>query len=365
MMFNQATDTLGRWLMFRFDPETAHGLAIQGLQTGAMRGCSADADPRLAVSVAGITFPNPVGVAAGFDKNAQVPDALLRLGFGFTEIGTVTPRPQAGNPRPRIFRLTEDHGVINRLGFNNEGHEAAFARLKARTGNGIVGVNIGANKDSDDKAADYVSGITRFHDVAAYFTVNISSPNTPGLRDLQARSQLADLLARVNDECAVQTERSGRRVPVFLKIAPDITEGDLDDIAAEVTDKAIDGIIVSNTTLSRAGLTADPAEAGGLSGRPVFERSTIVLAKTRQRVGPDMALIGVGGIDSAETALTKIEAGADLVQLYTGMIYQGPSLAQRILKGLSEALDQHGAASIADLRDRRLDDWASRDLPAQ
>lgn len=363
-MLRDATDALGRWLMFRFDPETAHGLAIKALQTGALPGCAANADPRLTVESAGLRFCNPIGVAAGFDKNAEVPDALLRLGFGFTEVGTVTPRAQAGNPKPRIFRLTDDHAVINRLGFNNEGHEAAFARLKARGGNGIVGVNIGANKDSDDKAADYVAGITQFHDVASYFTVNISSPNTPGLRDLQARDQLADLLTRVADVSAAQKERSGRNVPIFLKIAPDITEADLDDIAAEVTDKAIEGIIVSNTTLSRAGLRSDLSEAGGLSGRPVFERSTILLAKTRQRIGPDMTLIGVGGVDSAETALTKIEAGADLVQLYTGMIYQGPTLAQRILQGLSKALDENGGKSMTTLRDRRLDDWATKPLPA-
>lgn len=364
-MGDRLTDRVGRWLMFRFDPETAHGLAIKGLKSGSLPGFAADADPRLAVSVAGLDFSNPIGVAAGFDKNAEVPDALLRLGFGFTEIGTVTPRAQPGNPRPRIFRLAADRAVINRLGFNNTGHEAAWHRLDARHGTGIVGVNIGANKDTDDKAADYVAGLERFYALAAYFTVNISSPNTPGLRDLQTRGALADLLARVGEARIRKIEEAGRHVPIFLKIAPDITEADLDDIVAEVLDKRIDGMIVSNTTLSRAGISADPGEAGGLSGAPLFERSTIVLAKTRQRAGPNLALIGVGGVDSAETALTKIEAGADLVQLYTGMIYRGPTIARRICAGLSTALDARGADRIGELRDRATDDWAARPIPPQ
>ncbi|MBO6636988.1 MAG: quinone-dependent dihydroorotate dehydrogenase [Roseitalea sp.] len=364
-MHDRLTDRIGRWLMFRFDPETAHGLAIRGLKVRALPGAPAIGDPRLAVSVAGLTFPNPVGVAAGFDKNAEVPDALLALGFGFTEIGTVTPRAQPGNPRPRIFRLTADRAVINRLGFNNKGHEAAFDRLDARQNNGIVGVNIGANKDTDDKAADYVAGLDRFYALAAYFTVNISSPNTPGLRDLQTRDALSDLLARVGEARMREIEETGRRVPIFLKIAPDITEADLDDIVTEVLDKTIDGMIVSNTTLSRAGLSANPGEAGGLSGAPVFERSTIVLAKTRQRAGPDLALIGVGGVDSAKTALTKIEAGADLVQLYTGMIYGGPTIARRICADLSDALDARGADGVRELRDLSVDAWASRPIPPQ
>lgn len=364
-MRDRLTDRLGRWLMFRFDPETAHGLAIKGLKSGSLPARPADADPRLAVTIAGLAFPNPLGVAAGFDKNAEVPDALLRLGFGFTEIGTVTPRAQPGNSKPRIFRLTGDRAVINRLGFNNDGHEAAWHRLDARHDTGIVGVNIGANKDTDDKAADYVAGLERFYALAAYFTVNISSPNTPGLRDLQTRGALAELLARVGEARMRQIEETGRRVPLLLKIAPDITEADLDDIVAEVLDKAIDGMIVSNTTLSRAGISDDPGEAGGLSGAPLFERSTIVLAKARQRAGPDLALIGVGGVDSAETALAKIEAGADLVQLYTGMIYRGPTIAGRICAGLSNALDARGADRIGNLRDLKVEDWASKPIPPQ
>jgi len=364
-MRDRLTDRIGRWLMFRFDPETAHGLAIKGLKSGSLPGIAADAHPRLSVSVAGLTFPNPLGVAAGFDKNAEVPDALLRLGFGFTEIGTVTPRAQPGNPRPRIFRLAADRAVINRLGFNNEGHDAAWHRLDARHRTGIVGVNIGANKDTDDKAADYVAGLERFYALASYFTVNISSPNTPGLRDLQTRGALTDLLARVVEARIGKIEETGRHVPIFLKIAPDITEADLDDIVAEVLDKKIDGMIVSNTTLSRAGVSADPGEAGGLSGAPLFERSNIVLAKTRQRAGPNLALIGVGGVDSAETALAKIEAGADLVQLYTGMIYRGPTIAKRICAGLSAALDARSVSRIGDLRDMSVDAWASKPIPPQ
>lgn len=364
-MEETVADRLGRWLLFRFDPETAHGLAIKSLKSCAPPASPAAPDPRLAVEFNGLRLPNPVGVAAGFDKNAEVPDALLRLGFGFTEVGTLTPRPQAGNRKPRIFRLPRDGAVINRLGFNNQGHEAALERLTARAGGGVVGVNIGANKDTDDKAADYVAGIDRFHAFASYFTVNISSPNTPGLRDLQARDRLSDLLARVGEARVRKIEETGRRVPVFLKIAPDITEADLDDIVAEVTDKGIDGIVVANTTLSRAGLVAEPGEAGGLSGRPLFERSTILLAKTRQRAGAKLALIGVGGVDGPATALAKIEAGADCVQLYTGMIYRGPRIAASICRGLSAALDRQGATSIGDLRDRALDEWAVRALPPQ
>jgi dihydroorotate dehydrogenase len=277
------------------------------------------------------------------------------------------PRPcrRPVNPKPRIFRLTRDNAVINRLGFNNEGHDAAFRRLEQRAAKpGIVGVNIGANKESEDRAGDYVIGLRRFYPLASYFTINISSPNTPGLRDLQGREQLAALLRRVTEARADLLVEQRRVVPVFLKIAPDITEEGLDDIVAEVLAHRLDGMIVSNTTLSRAGLTSDPGEAGGLSGQPLFERSTIVLAKARQRAGPDMALIGVGGVDSAETALAKIEAGADLVQLYTGMIYRGPGIANEIVTGLSAALDRNGADSIAELRDLRTREWAGREIPA-
>lgn len=354
-----AFKTIARRGLFLFDAETAHGMSIAALKSGLVPGCALKADPRLAVTVAGLEFPNPLGMAAGYDKNAEVPDALLRLGFGFAEVGTLTPKPQAGNPKPRIFRLEKDLAVINRLGFNNEGHAAALARLLARRPSGIVGVNIGANKDSVDRIADYVEGIRRFSGVASYFTANISSPNTPGLRDLQARESLSALLSAVlaaRDEIAAA---SGVRRPVFLKVAPDLTEEGMDDIAAEALAHRLDGLIVSNTTLARDGLS-DPhlaGEAGGLSGKPLFEKSTAVLARMRKRVGPAMPIIGVGGVSSAETALEKIRAGADLVQLYSCMVYEGPGLPARIVRGLSQHLDRQKVASIRDLRDSRLDYW--------
>lgn len=359
--------SIGRKVLFTFDPEDAHGMSIKALKTGLVPSCASTNDPALRVEIAGLKFPNPLGMAAGYDKNAEVPDALLKLGFGFAEIGTLTPLAQSGNPKPRIFRLVEDNAVINRLGFNNEGHEAAFQRLSSRKNHpGIVGVNIGANKDSADRVADYVAGIRKFHTLASYFTVNISSPNTPGLRDLQARDSLKELLGKVleaRDEVAAQ---SGARRSVFLKIAPDLPDASLDDIAAEVGLHPLDGLIISNTTLSRTGLRSakNTAEAGGLSGAPIFTRSTIVLAKMRQRVGPDLPIIGVGGIDSAKTAIAKIRAGADLVQLYTSMIYRGPGLAAEIIKDMSAALKHDGVSNIAELRDRDVAEWAVKDIPA-
>ena len=350
--------------LFLFDPETAHGMSIAALKAGAVPACRIAPDPRLRQSVAGLDFVNPIGMAAGYDKNAEVPEALLKIGFGFTEIGTVTPKPQPGNPRPRIFRLVEDEGVINRLGFNNEGHDAAFARLSAIRGNGMIGVNIGANKDSEDRIVDYVLGIRRFYSVARYFTANISSPNTPGLRDLQARESLAALLSAVLAARDGEAEKAGRKIPVFLKIAPDLTEEGLDDIAAEALSHALDGLIVSNTTLSREGLRdqRQAKEAGGLSGKPLFDKSTAVLAKMRKRVGPGLPIIGVGGVSSAETALEKIKAGADLVQLYSCMVYEGPGLPGTIVRGLSKLLDREQVRSIRDLRDTRTDYWAGRNV---
>jgi dihydroorotate dehydrogenase len=359
--------SLIRPALFALDAERAHALSVKALTSGMVRPRLPRPDPRLAVELAGLTFPSPLGMAAGYDKNAEVPDALLRLGFGFAEVGTITPLPQPGNPKPRIFRLIDDRAVINRFGFNSQGHEAVLQRLKARAGRpGIVGVNIGANKDSQNRIEDYVLGIRNFYSVASYFCVNISSPNTQGLRDLQARQSLAELLIAVKLERANGKARHKRNVPVFLKIAPDLSEDDLDDIAEVAAGNGIDGIIVSNTTLSRSGLiSAAQAEAGGLSGAPLFERSTIVLAKMRKRVGPLMPLIGAGGVDSAETALAKIEAGADLVQLYSGMIYHGPGLAAEITRGLSKAAAQAGAQNISEFRDRRLNEWAGKAVPQQ
>lgn len=358
-------DGLGLALLFRFSPETAHGLSIAALKAGLGGRFDAGFDPRLATTVCGLTFPNPLGMAAGYDKNGEVPDALLRLGFGFAEVGTVTPLAQPGNPKPRIFRLPQDRGVINRLGFNNEGHAACLARLKARAGRGgIVGVNIGANKDSADRVADYVKGVETFAPLAAYLTVNVSSPNTPGLRNLQSRESLGDLLARVKAARDASAVAAGKAPPIFLKVAPDLSEAEMDDIAAEVLDKGTDGLIVSNTTLARDGLsdTTMAGEAGGLSGRPVFRRSTAVLARLRKRVGPSLPIIGVGGVEDAATALEKIRAGADLVQLYSCMIYGGPGLPRRILEGLSARLDRDGIDHLSTLRDTGLEQWASTPL---
>jgi dihydroorotate dehydrogenase len=356
--------TFLRPVLFGIDAEKAHAMAIGALKTGLMPASSYRRDPRLRVNIAGLSVPNPLGMAAGFDKNAEVPDALLRLGFGFVEVGTVTPRPQSGNPKPRVFRLVEDNAVVNRLGFNNEGHAAAFQRLRARQETGIVGVNLGANKDSADRADDYVCGINAFYDVADYFTVNISSPNTPGLRDLQARASLADLLARVMTARDRLADKGERAVPVFLKIAPDLTEADLDDIAAELLANKLEGLIVSNTTLSRTGIASkNRSEAGGLSGVPLFERSTIVLAKMRQRLGRYAAIIGVGGINSGETALAKIEAGADLVQLYTGFIYEGPGLPMSVVDSLANALDRSGKTSISQHVGMHTAEWAAKPIP--
>jgi dihydroorotate dehydrogenase len=357
-------DRLSRQVLFALDPETAHGLSIAALKCGLPVAARPPRSDRLKLRICGLDFPNPLGMAAGYDKNAEVPDALLALGFGFAEIGTVTPLPQPGNPKPRIFRLASDAAVINRLGFNNEGHEAAEKRLGLRRNRGgIVGVNIGANKTSADRIGDYERGVARFAPLASYLTINVSSPNTPGLRTMQAREQLGELLSRVSAARA----KAAMQPPVFLKVAPDLTEAELNDIAAEVAEKATDGVVVSNTTVARPALqtAAVAGEAGGLSGRPLFERSTIVLAKMRKLLGPDRAIIGVGGVDSAETALEKIRAGADLVQLYTGMIFGGPALPGRILAGMARFAESEGLSSIRALRDAHLEAWAAKPLRGQ
>lgn len=320
----------------RLDPETAHGLAIRALACLPPRPAPPD-DPRLAVEAFGLRFPNPVGLAAGFDKEAEVPDAMLAHGFGFVEVGTLTPRPQPGNPRPRNFRLVEDRGVINRYGFNSGGHGPGRARLAARQGRqGLVGVNVGANKDSTDRAADYVAGIEAFAGLAAYFTVNVSSPNTPGLRDLQEESALDDLLARV----MAAREARAPSVPVLLKIAPDLALAHLDAVVAVARRRAVDGMIVSNTTIARPATLRSPqkGETGGLSGRPLFALSTRMLAETFQRVDGAFPLIGAGGIDSAESAFAKIEAGASLIQIYSALVYEGLGLVPRIKQGLARRL---------------------------
>jgi dihydroorotate dehydrogenase len=323
------------------DPETAHQLTIGALKRLPLKP-RRSRETRLATIVAGLSFPNPLGLAAGFDKNAEVPGEMLALGLGFVEVGTVTPRPQAGNPRPRMFRLTEDEGVINRLGFNNAGHEAVRLRLAAGKPTGLMGVNIGANKDTADFAEDYVLGIGAFAAHADYFTVNISSPNTPGLRDLQARAALDELLSRVMEA----RDAAPVRRPVFLKIAPDLDLAGLDDVVEVALARRVDALIVSNTTIARpASLrSADASQAGGLSGRPLMRRATWMLAQAFLRTEGRMPLVGVGGIDSAETAWTKIRAGASLLQLYSALVYQGPGLIDRILTGLDAKRALEGQA---------------------
>ena len=335
-------DRLSRPLLHALDPEDAHGLAIRMLKFAPLPQAAAD-DERLATRVFGINFKNPVGIAAGFDKNAEVPDALLRLGFGFVEAGTVTPVPQAGNPRPRLFRLDADAGVINRLGFNSQGADAVLARLAARANaGGIVGVNIGANKDAPDRVADYVRLIERFAPVASYVTINISSPNTPGLRNLQQAAVLDDLLARVIDVRERVAQNAGP-TPVLLKIAPDLSLADLDDVVGIARSRRIDGMIVGNTTVARPATLRDAtraAEAGGLSGRPLLPLATRMLAETYVRVEGVFPLIGAGGIDSGESALAKIRAGASLIQVYSGLVFRGLVLIGEIKAALLAALDR-------------------------
>lgn len=352
--------TLARPALFSLSPEKAHGVSIKALKSGLVPGSNISQDSRLNVKLAGLNFPNPVGLAAGYDKNAEVPDAILKLGFGFTEVGTITPLAQAGNDKPRIFRLVEDEAVINRLGFNNEGHAAALSRLKARNHNGgIVGINIGANKTSEDFVADYEKGIEAFFDIASYFTANISSPNTPGLRNLQAAEALQTLLDRIFEKVWTCESKYKKSVPVFLKIAPDLTEYEMDDIAEVLKNSHLDALIVSNTTLDRTGLKdqKQAGETGGLSGKPLFQKSTRVLANMRMRLGPDMPLIGVGGISNASDVINKIEAGASLVQVYTGLIYEGPCLPAKIVEGLLEHLEKNKIASINELVGTKTDDW--------
>jgi dihydroorotate dehydrogenase len=327
-------DRLTRPLLRLVDPEDAHSLALAALRFAPAARPRAD-DARLAVSAFGLTFSNPIGVAPGLDKNALVPDALFGLGFGFVEVGTVTPRPQPGNPRPRVFRLQADQAIVNRLGFNSEGLDAVRARLAARAGRGgVVGVNIGANKDSADRSADYAKLIAALAPVASYFAVNVSSPNTPGLRDLQQRAMLDDLLARAIE--ARDRAAAASRKPVLLKIAPDLALADLDDVVAVARARGVDGIIVSNTTISRpTGLFDEgAAQSGGLSGRPLFRLSTRMLAETFVRVEGRFPLIGVGGVDSGAAAFAKVKAGASLVQLYTGLVYRGLGLVAAIKKDL-------------------------------
>ncbi len=335
---------LMRPAIFALDSETGHRLALRALSALPPRAPAA-AGP-LAVEVAGLTFPNPVGVAAGFDKDAEVPDALLGLGFGFTEVGSITPLPQAGNPKPRLFRLVEDQAVINRMGFNNGGGEAALARLEARAGRpGIVGVNIGANKDSADRIADYAVMARMMAPHASYLCVNISSPNTPGLRALQDESALTGLL----DAVIAARAEAGSAAPIFLKVAPDLEPADIDAIARIALDKQLGALVVSNTTISRPALrSARAGETGGLSGAPLRALATQRLRDFRKATGGAIPLVGVGGIATAEHAWERIRAGASLVQLYSAMVYEGPGLGARIARGLETLMRRDGFASIAE-----------------
>ncbi len=330
-----------RPLIFGLDAERAHHLTLRSLKA-LPPGKAPAADPMLSIEVAGLNFPNPVGLAAGFDKNAEVFAQILRLGFGFAEVGTLTPLPQAGNSRPRLFRLSEDRAVINRMGFNNDGQQAALPRLQSRRRNGIVGVNIGANKDSADRMADYAAGVVAMMGVADYLTVNISSPNTPGLRALQDKTALDELLAAV-------TEARGAGPPVFLKVAPDLKPSEIGDIVDVAMARRIDAVVVSNTTISRPHLKSKHrGETGGLSGAPLKGLALQRLKDFRTAAGPSLPLIAAGGIENGVDAYDRIRAGASLVQLYSALVYQGPGLARSIASELKRLLRRDGYSTIGE-----------------
>jgi len=335
---------LATWAMRRLDPETAHRLAIRGLQLAPLMPASPVDDPILHTTLAGLALPSPVGLAAGLDKNGEALAGLGKLGFGFVECGSVTPLAQAGNPRPRLFRLTEDRAVINRMGFNNDGLEPFAARLARRPRGVVVGANLGANKDTEDKAADYVLGLKRLAGLADYFTVNVSSPNTPGLRALQGREALDDLLGRIN------AARAGDRAPVFLKIAPDLTAAEIGMIVEAAVAHRIDGLIVSNTTLARPDSlrSADREEAGGLSGAPLKAGARAALAAAAEASAGRLTLIAAGGIDSGEEAYARLRAGASAVQVYSALVYEGPGLVGRIKRDLAARLRADGFSTVAE-----------------
>ena len=344
-------ENIGLRALRMFDPETAHGLSIQALNAGLGPKTGPFTSDRLRTTVAGLDLPNPIGLAAGFDKNATALHALSGTGFGFLEVGAATPRPQDGNPKPRLFRLTEDAAAINRFGFNNQGMEVIEARLSARP-KGVIGLNLGANKDSDDRAADFAKVLTHCGAHLDFATVNVSSPNTEKLRDLQGKAALAALLAGVMEANAALD----RPLPIFLKIAPDLDEAALDDVASVADASGISAVIATNTTLDRTGLHSKHAgEMGGLSGQPLFEKSTRILAQLSTRT--NLPLIGVGGVGSAEQAYAKIRAGASAVQLYTALVFGGISLPDEIARGLDAQLEKDGFTSIADAVGRGKDDY--------
>ena len=337
------------------DPETAHEASLRALEAGVYPQQAKPEDQRLAQTLFGLLFPNPVGVAAGYDKDARVYNALFDIGFGFAEAGTITPQPQAGNPRPRVLRLMRERGIINRLGFNSAGHSAALVKLASRAPRGVLGINIGANRNSSDPIADYVAGVHAFGWLASYLTVNISSPNTPGLRDLQAPDRLNALLE------AVMAARSslGRATPILVKLAPDLHDEDIAPVMECLLVHKVDGVILTNTTLSREGIPADSHrnESGGLSGRPLFKRSTRFLARCYLVTEGKLPLIGVGGIDSRAAAIAKVRAGASLIQLYTGLVYEGPTLLPDIKDALLAEIEVT-RKPLQSLVGTAADEWA-------
>ncbi len=355
---------LAQPLLLALDPERAHGLAISALKAGAHPVADNADVPALATGAFGLAFRNPLGMAAGFDKNGEVPDALLATGFGFTEVGSVTPHPQSGNPTPRVFRLMDRRAVINRLGFNNDGHAAVLGRLRHTRFKGIVGINVGANKDSADRVQDYANGVRTFAPIADYITVNISSPNTPGLRDLQDGEDLDRLLGAVADARAATIDKAKKSLPILLKVAPDLDDAQIEAIVAAANAHGVDGLIISNTTINRDAIHGHPlaGEAGGLSGAPLFHRSTVQLARFYEQIGGTLPLIGVGGITSGADAWEKIKAGATLVQLYTGLIYGGFGLVEDILSTLVQAARRGGYERVQDAVGTDAAAWARRSL---
>jgi dihydroorotate dehydrogenase len=362
-LFTRKAERAALALLRHLPPEVAHATAIKALEKGLYPSKARSSDRRLAVERFGLRFPNPVGIAAGLDKDARVFRALLDLGAGFAEVGTVTPRPQAGNPKPRLFRLPADRAIINRLGFNNCGHAAARGRLGLKLP-GIVGVNVGANKDSPDRTVDYVRGVETFAATASYLMVNISSPNTPGLRNLQAPAELDDLLVQVLEARERSVRLGTPRRPILVKLAPDLADDDLSGVVAVLMRRGVDGIAVSNTTLARDGLRDQRSsdEAGGLSGRPLFRRSTRILARVFLLSEGKVPLVGIGGIDSPERAIEKIEAGAALIQLYTALVFDGFDLIERIKAGLVAEIARRGLTSIDPIVGTRAKAWADEPL---
>ncbi len=347
-------EAAGLALMHRFDPERAHGLALSALNAGLGPRGGPVTSARLATTLAGIDLPNPIGLAAGFDKNATALHALSRCAFGWLEVGAATPHPQPGNPRPRLFRLTEDGAAINRFGFNNDGAAIIADRLAKRPEGAVVGLNLGANKDSDDRADDFVKVLARCDRHVDFATVNVSSPNTERLRDLQGKAALAGILDRV---CAQRDDR-GLDTAIFLKIAPDLDAAALEDIAEVALSSGVNGIIATNTTLARDGLhSVHASQTGGLSGAPLFDASTRILARLSVLTNGKLPLVGVGGIASADQAYAKIRAGASAVQLYTALVYHGISLPARIAKGLDDLLARDGFANVADAVGTDRDRW--------